>query len=113
MGLTGPHFLGNSDGLDHYSFRIRFRTRMERPTVADSGFGMAPVRFVHHQQGSDGARAVLRGILEGAYGVLIFYTIVAGGLGFLPSFLVYAAAIFASLIVSLPWLKGKLVLPAE
>ena len=69
--------------------------------------------FVHHQQGSDGARAVLRGILEGAYGVLIFYTIVAGGLGFLPSFLVYAAAIFASLIVSLPWLKGKLVLPAE
>jgi len=56
---------------------------------------------------------VLRGILEGAYGVLIFYTIVAGGLGFLPSFLVYAAAIFASVIVSLPWLKGKLVLPAE
>ena len=45
MGLTGPHFLGNSDGLDHYSFRIRFRTRMERPTVADSGFGMAPVRI--------------------------------------------------------------------
>jgi hypothetical protein len=69
--------------------------------------------FVHHQQGSDGARAVLRGILEGAYGVLIFYTIVAGGLVFLPSFLVYATAIFASLIVSLPWLKGKLVLPAE
>ena len=56
---------------------------------------------------------MLRGILEGAYGVLIFYTIVAGGLGFLPSFLVYAAAIFASVIVSLPWLKGKLVLPAE
>jgi hypothetical protein len=69
--------------------------------------------FVHHQQGSEGARAVLRGILEGAYGVLIFYTIVAGGLAFLPAFLVYAAAIFASLIVSLPWLKGKLVLPAE
>jgi hypothetical protein len=37
--------------------------------------------FVHHQQGSDAARAVLRGILEGAYGVLVFYTIVAGGLG--------------------------------
>jgi hypothetical protein len=69
--------------------------------------------FVHYQQGNDGARAVLRGILEGAYDVLIFYTIVAGGLAFLPSFLVYAAAIFASLIVSLPWLKGKLVLPAE
>jgi hypothetical protein len=69
--------------------------------------------FVHHQQGSDGARAVLRGILEGAYGVLIFYTIVVGGIAFLPSFFVYAAAIFASLIVSLPWLKAKLVLPAE
>ena len=35
------------------------------------------------------------------------------GLAILPSFLVYVAAIFASLIVSLPWLKGKLVLPAE
>jgi uncharacterized membrane protein HdeD (DUF308 family) len=69
--------------------------------------------FVHHQQGSDGARAVLRGILEGAYGVLIFYTIVASGLGALPPIFVYTAAIFASLIVSLPWLKSKLVLPAE
>jgi hypothetical protein len=69
--------------------------------------------FVHHQQGSDGARAVLRGILEGAYGVLIFYTIVASGLVALPPILVYAAAIVASLAVSLPWLKGKLVLPAE
>jgi len=70
--------------------------------------------FVHHQQGSDGARAVLRGILEGAYGVLVFYTVVAGGLALLPSFLVYTAAIFASLIVSLPWLKGKLILrPSE
>jgi len=53
--------------------------------------------FVHHQQGSDAARAVLRGILEGAYGVLIFYTIVAGGLGHLSPILVYAAAILASL----------------
>jgi hypothetical protein len=69
--------------------------------------------FVHHQQGSDGARAVLRGILEGAYGVLIFYTIVASGLAALPPTLVYAAAIVASLAVSLPWLKGRLVLPAE
>jgi hypothetical protein len=69
--------------------------------------------FVHHQQGSDGARAVLRGILEGAYGVLIFYTIVASGLAALTPILVYAAAILASLVVSLPWLKSKLVLPAE
>jgi hypothetical protein len=69
--------------------------------------------FVHHQQGSDGARAVLRGILEGAYGVLIFYTVVAGGLAALPPILVYTAAIVASLAVSLPWLKGKLVFPAE
>ncbi len=69
--------------------------------------------FVHHQQGSDGARAVLRGILEGAYGVLIFYTIVASGLVALPPILVYAAAIVASVAVSLPRLKGKLVLPAE
>jgi hypothetical protein len=69
--------------------------------------------FVHHQQGRDGARAVLRGILEGAYGVLIFYTIVASGLVALPPILVYPAGIVASLAVSLPWLKGKLVLPAE
>lgn len=69
--------------------------------------------FVHHQQGSDGARAVLRGILEGAYGVLIFYTIVAEGLGHLSPIFVYAAAILASLLVSVPWLKSKLVLPAE
>jgi hypothetical protein len=69
--------------------------------------------FVHHQQGSDAARAVLRGILEGAYGVLIFYTIVAIGLGNLSPILIYGAAILASLVVSLPWLKGKFVLPAE
>ena len=69
--------------------------------------------FVHHQQGSDGARAVLRGILEGAYGVLIFYTIVAEGLSRLSPIFVYAAAILASLLVSVPWLKSKLVLPAE
>jgi hypothetical protein len=93
MGLAGPHFLGNSDGLDHYSFLIGSRTRMERPTVADSSFSVVPVRIRPPQQGSDGARAVPRGILEGAYSVLIFYTIVSGGLGFLPSFLVYAATI--------------------
>lgn len=69
--------------------------------------------FVHHQQGSDGARAVLRGILKGAYGVLIFYTIVAGGLSHISPVFVYAAAILASLLVSVPWLKSKLVLPAE
>jgi len=69
--------------------------------------------FVHHQQGSDAAQAVLRGILEGAYGVLIFYTIVAGGLGRFSPVFVYAVAIFASLVVSIPWLKSKLVLPAE
>jgi hypothetical protein len=69
--------------------------------------------FVHHQQGSDAARAVLRGILEGAYGVLIFYSIVAGGLGRLSPVFVYVVAILASLIVSIPWLKSKLVLPAE
>jgi hypothetical protein len=69
--------------------------------------------FVHHQQGSDAARAVLRGILEGAYGVLIFYTIVAGGLGHFSPVLVYAVAVLASFLVSLPWLKSKLVLPAE
>jgi hypothetical protein len=56
---------------------------------------------------------VLRGILEGAYGVLIFYTIVAEGLGHLSPIFVYAAAILASLLVSVPWLKSKLVLPAE
>jgi hypothetical protein len=51
--------------------------------------------------------------LEGAYGVLIFYTIVAGGLGHLSPILVYAATILASLLVSVPWLKSKLVLPEE
>ena len=69
--------------------------------------------FVHHQQGSGAARTVLRGILEGAYGVLIFYTIVAGGLGRLSPVFVYVVAILASLIVNIPWLKSKLVLPAE
>jgi hypothetical protein len=69
--------------------------------------------FVHHQQGSDAAQAVLRGILEGAYGVLFFYTIVALGLGRLSPVLVYLVAILASVVVSLPWLRGKLVLPAE
>jgi hypothetical protein len=68
--------------------------------------------FVHHQQGSDAARAVLRGVLEGAYGVLVFYTIVAGGLGRLSPIFVYVVAILGSLIVSIPWLKSKLVLPA-
>jgi hypothetical protein len=68
--------------------------------------------FVHHQQGSDAARAALRGILEGAYGVLIFYTIIAGGLDRLSPIFVYVVAISASLIVSIPWLKSKLVLPA-
>jgi hypothetical protein len=73
-----------------------------------------PLRaFVHHQLGSDAARAVLRGILEGAFGVLIFYTIVAGGLGRLSPVFVYVVAILASLIVGIPWLKSKLVLPAE
>src|SRR5260370_2327108 len=69
--------------------------------------------FVHHQQGSDGARAVLRGILEGAYGVLIFYTIVASGLVALPPILVYAAPIFPSLPFHLPCLNGKLLLPPD
>jgi hypothetical protein len=69
--------------------------------------------FVHHQQGTDAARAVLRGILEGGYGVLIFYTIVASGLRSLSPALVFVAAILASLIVSLPWLKSKVLLPAE
>src|SRR5258707_13300230 len=68
--------------------------------------------FVQHQQGSDGARAVLRGILEGAYGVLIFYIIVASGLVALPPIVVYAAAIVAYVPVSLPRLNGNIVLPA-
>jgi hypothetical protein len=69
--------------------------------------------FVHRQQGNDAARLVLRGILEGAYGVLIFYTIVAGGLSSLHPVPVYVTAVLASLIVSLPWLKGKPVQPSE
>jgi hypothetical protein len=32
--------------------------------------------FVHAQQGNDGALAVLRGNLQGAYGVCVFYTVV-------------------------------------
>jgi hypothetical protein len=69
--------------------------------------------FVHSQQGSEAARLVLRGILEGAYGVLIFYTVIAGGLSFFHPVPAYGIAIFASLVVSLPWLKGKVVLPVE
>jgi hypothetical protein len=68
--------------------------------------------FVHGQQGSEAARLVLRG-MEGAYGVLIFYTVIAGGLSFVHPVAAYGIAIFASLCVSLPWLKGKVVLPAE
>jgi hypothetical protein len=70
--------------------------------------------FVHGQQGrSEAARLVLRGIVEGAYGVLIFYTVIAGALSFIHPVPAYGMAIFASLLVSLPWLKGKVVLPAE
>ena len=69
--------------------------------------------FVHRQQGSDAARLVLRGILEGAYGVLIFYTIIAAGLRSVHPVPVYGTAVLASLIVSLPWLKGKVVLASE
>lgn len=69
--------------------------------------------FVHGQQGSQAAHLVLRGILEGAYGVLIFYTVIAGGLSFIHPVPAYGIALLASLIVSLPWLKGKVVLPAE
>jgi hypothetical protein len=69
--------------------------------------------FVHGQQGSEAARLVLCGILEGAYGVLIFYTIIAGGLSFIHPVPAYVIAIFAALSVSRPWLKGKVVLPAE
>jgi len=42
-----------------------------------------------------------------------FYTIVAEGLNHLSPIFVYAAAILASLLVSVPWLKSKRVLPAE
>ena len=45
MGLTGAHFLDNSDGLDHYSSRIRSRLGMERPTVAHFGFSVTPVHI--------------------------------------------------------------------
>jgi uncharacterized integral membrane protein len=69
--------------------------------------------FVHGQQGSEEARLVLRGILEGAFGVMIFYTVIAGGLSFIHPVLAYGIAIFAALFVSLPWLKGKVVVPAE
>jgi hypothetical protein len=69
--------------------------------------------FVHGQQGSEEARLVLRGILEGAFGVMIFYTVIAGGLSFFHPIPAYGIAILASLVVTLPWLKGKPVLPAE
>jgi hypothetical protein len=42
-----------------------------------------------------------------------FYTVIAGGLSFIHPVPAYGIAIFASLFVSLPWLKGKVVLPAE
>jgi hypothetical protein len=113
MGLTGTCFLRNSDGSFDHSFCIRSRIAVERLTFANPVSSVASLRLCPPQQGSDAARAVLRGILEGAYGVLIFYTIVAGGLGHLSPILVYAAAILASLLVSVPWLKSKLVLPAE
>ena len=59
--------------------------------------------FVHHQQESDAARAVLRGILEGAYGVLIFYTIVAGGLGRLSPVFVSGPVMLIGPYRSFPW----------
>lgn len=68
--------------------------------------------FVHHQQGSDAARAYF-----GAYWRVLMEswssTIFAGGLGRLSPIFVYVVAILAALTVSIPWLKSKLVLCRE
>ena len=67
-------------GFEQWSFLVTASARLLGPQL--SGL-LSPIPvlawplciFVHVQQGSDGALAVLRGNLQGAYGVCVFYTV--------------------------------------
>jgi hypothetical protein len=63
--------------------------------------------FVHAQQGNDGALAVLRGNLQGAYGVCVFYTVVGILVRSWDPTLTYTIALLGSILVSIPWLSWK------
>jgi hypothetical protein len=63
--------------------------------------------FVHAQQGSDGALAILRGNLQGAYGVCIFYTAVGLLVLKWDPTLTYTIAMLSSVLVSIPWLPRR------
>ena len=63
--------------------------------------------FVHVQQGSDGALAVLRGNLQGAYGVCVFYTVVRMLVRSWDPTLTYTIALLGSVLVSIPWLPRR------
>jgi hypothetical protein len=63
--------------------------------------------FVHVQQGSDGALAVLRGNLQGAYGVCVFYTVVGMLVRSWDPTLTYTIALLGSVLVSIPWLPRR------
>jgi hypothetical protein len=60
--------------------------------------------FAHVQQGPAAASRVLRGIAKGAFGVCIFYTIVALGIRKFDPALVYLVALLGAVLTSLPWL---------
>ena len=63
--------------------------------------------FVHAQQGSDGALAVLLGNLQGAYGVCVFYTVVGMFVRSWDPTLTYTIALLGSVLVSIPWLPRR------
>jgi hypothetical protein len=63
--------------------------------------------FVHLHQGAAAAIRVLRGIAQGAFGVCIFYVMVAIGLPRFSPALVYLSALVAALLVTLPWLRRE------
>lgn len=63
--------------------------------------------FVHAQQGNDGASAVLRGNLQGAYGVCCFYTVVGMLVRSWDPTLTYTIALLGSVLVSIPWLPRR------
>ena len=68
--------------------------------------------FVHAQQGKDGALAVLRGNLQGAYGVCVFYTAVGVLVRGWDPILTYIIALLGSIVVSIPWLPRRQTVPA-
>ena len=63
--------------------------------------------FVHALQRNDRTLAVLRGNLQGAYGVCVFYTVVGMLVRSWDPALTYTIALFGSFLVSIPWLPRR------